>query len=97
MSPEQVIRAWKDADFGACLRSDEAGAVPAHPVGPIDIDDCALSLAGGDLESTEYVETFGCCQGFTQAGKCDVTAGYPYCTGGCLTIVWTHWDWCKAT
>ena len=97
MSPDRVVRAWKDADYGACLRPEESRALPAHPVGPIDIDDRALDLAGASVESTEYLETLGCCQGITQAGKCDITAGYMYCTMGCLTIFWTHWDWCKAT
>ena len=96
MSPEQVIRAWKDNDGNACRPNDDT-PLPAHPVGPIDIADSALELAGGDIARTEYVETLGCCQGFTQAGKCDVTAGYPYCTMACLTIIWTTSSICGET
>lgn len=90
MSPDQVIRAWKDPDYAACHDQAEE-AVPTHPVGPIEITDRALDVSGASIAiRTEYVETLGCCQGFTQAGKCDVTAGYPYCTMSCFTIFLTN-------
>jgi mersacidin/lichenicidin family type 2 lantibiotic len=94
MTPDQIIRAWKDADHGVELGGAD---LPVHPIGRIDIADGALDLAGAGDERTEYLETLGCCQGFTQAGKCDVTAGYPYCTMGCLTIFWTTSEVCAAT
>ena len=91
MSPDQVIRAWKDADYSACLVANGAAAsFPAHPVGPIELSDSALDLGGGSIQiSTEYLETLGCCQGITQAGMCDLTAG-----GGvfvCTTLCFTIW------
>jgi mersacidin/lichenicidin family type 2 lantibiotic len=90
VSPDQVIRAWKDAGYGACLTPDAASSLPAHPVGPIDLADSALDLGGGSISiTTEYVETLGCCQGITQAGMCDLTAG-----GGvfvCTTLCYTIW------
>lgn len=86
MSPDQIVRAWKDPDHGTCFGPDGGTSVPQHPVGPIDIADGALDLAGGSVASTEYLETLGCCQGFTQAGKCDVTNGYPICTMYCFTV-----------
>jgi mersacidin/lichenicidin family type 2 lantibiotic len=82
MSPDQVVRAWKDVDYSASLSVE---SIPAHPVGRIDIADSALDASGGDAYSTEYFETAGCCQGFTQAGKCDFTAGF-ICTMWCFTI-----------
>ena len=89
MSPDQVVRAWKDADYSACLGMQ--ASVPAHPVGPIELEDRALDVSGASIANrTEFVETLGCCQGFTQAGKCDVTIGYPYCTMACLTIFMTN-------
>lgn len=95
MSPDQIVRAWKEADYNACLGNDASSSVPAHPIGPIDITDSALDVSGASVAMrTEYVETLGCCQGFTQAGKCDVTLGFPYCTFGCLTIVWTNSSIC---
>jgi mersacidin/lichenicidin family type 2 lantibiotic len=94
MSPDQIVRAWKDADHAT---SPGSVRVPDHPVGRIDIADEALDLAGAADERTEYLETLGCCQGFTQVDKCDVTAGYPYCTMGCLTIFWTTSSICSPT
>ena len=95
MSPDQVVRAWKDPDYSTCLGRDATASLPAHPIGPIDIADAALDVAGASIQiRTEFVETLGCCQGFTQAGKCDVTVGYPYCTMGCITIVLTNASLC---
>lgn len=93
MSPDQIVHAWKDADFAADLDPTTAATVPPSPVGAIELSDSALDMAaGGEAASTEYVETLGCCQGFTQLGKCDVTAGYPWCTVFCFTILFTG-DW----
>jgi hypothetical protein len=96
MSPDQIVRAWKSAAHDPCL--DAMEGLPAHPIGPIVLSDNALDLAGASAQiSTEYVETLGCCQGFTQAGKCDVTVGYPWCTMWCLTIAMTAASLCGAT
>jgi mersacidin/lichenicidin family type 2 lantibiotic len=89
MSPERIVRAWKDSGSEAVLGS-QAGAVPAHPIGRIEIDDRALDVSGGSVQQTrtEYGETLMCCQGVTQAGKCDLTAvAILYCTTGCYTII----------
>lgn len=93
MSPDQIVQAWKDADHAPRL----AAEVPPHPIGRIDITDGALDLAGAFDDRTEYLETWGCCQGFTQVDKCDITAGYPYCTVSCLTIFLTTTSVCGAT
>ena len=90
MTPDQIVRAWKDADFNSSLTPDEAASVPPIPVGAMDLADDAIDLAaGGMVAGTQYLETIGCCKGFTQAGKCDFTIGYPYCTCQCITIFWT--------
>lgn len=96
MSPDQIVRAWKDAEYGAMLTPEAAASLPVNPAGTIDLADDELgSAAGGDMAMrTEYMETLGCCQGFTQAGRCDVTIGYPYCTMQCVTIFMSHWAWC---
>jgi mersacidin/lichenicidin family type 2 lantibiotic len=99
MSPNQIVRAWKDSDYRAGLTSESSAVVPAHPVGDIDIADSMLDLSGGYEEArTEYLETLGCCQGFTQAGKCDFTGGGGgfFCTAFCFTLIWTDSDWCPA-
>jgi mersacidin/lichenicidin family type 2 lantibiotic len=98
VQPDQVIRAWKDADYGACLGPDAASSLPPNPVGPIDLTDSALDLGGGSIAiSTEYLETIGCCQGITQAGMCDLTAGGGVfvCTTLCITVWFTTKPVCR--
>lgn len=100
MSSDQIIRAWKDADYGACFDADPATSPPAHPVGPMELPDRALDISGGSLAvSTEYAETLGCCQGVTQAGMCDLTAGGGVfvCTTLCATVWFTTRSICKKT
>jgi mersacidin/lichenicidin family type 2 lantibiotic len=90
MTADQIVRAWKDADYGAALPHAEAAGLPAHPVGTIELADDALGLvAGGNPAGTQYMESLGCCKGITQAGYCDLTAGYPVCTMYCWTFFWT--------
>ena len=95
MSPNQIVRAWKDVDYRADLGADAAAALPASPVGEIAIADSLLDVSGAAAR-TEYVETLGCCQGFTQAGRCDFTAGGGgfLCTAFCFTIFWTASEIC---
>jgi len=96
MLSEQIIRAWKDPEYRAT--ADSLGAAfPASPVGAIDLPDAVLDVSGGYVEArTEYLETLGCCQGFTQYTKCDVTAGpVGLCTSWCLTITYSQWSWCQ--
>jgi mersacidin/lichenicidin family type 2 lantibiotic len=99
MTPNQIVRAWKDSEFRATLPAESATAMPAHPIGEIAIADSQLDLSGGAEERTEYFESLGCCQGFTQAGKCDITAGGGmfFCTGLCFTLILTQVEWCPAT
>ena len=99
MSSDHVIRAWKDADYGARLGADAAPQLPAHPVGPIELTDSALDLGGGFAVTTEYFETLGCCQGITQAGMCDLTAGGGIfvCTTLCATVFFTTRSICQKT
>lgn len=102
MSSDQVIRAWKNADYGACLDADLATSLPTHPVGPIDLPDSALDVGGGSVAvSTERAETLGCCQGVTQVGSgmCDLTAGGGVfvCTTLCMTVWFTTKSVCAKT
>ena len=89
MTPDQIVRAWKDAEYGAALSLDEASMVPAHPVGGIELTDDVLGMAAGGAVAmnTEYLESLGCCKVFTQAGYCDITVGGGFaCTMLCVTI-----------
>jgi mersacidin/lichenicidin family type 2 lantibiotic len=98
MSPNQIVRAWKDADYRADLSAESGASIPAHPVGDIELADSLLELSGGAAR-TEYLESMGCCQGFTQAGRCDFTSsggGY-VCSIFCFTIIWSAAEICAAT
>ena len=53
MTPDQIVRAWKDADYGAALSMDELSMVPAHPIGGIELTDDALGLAAGVMRLRE--------------------------------------------
>jgi len=69
-------------------------------VGPIELTDRALDVGGGSVAvSTEFAETLGCCQGITQAGMCDLTAGGGVfvCTTLCATVWFTTRSICKKT
>ena len=94
MTPDQIVRAWKDADFSAAL--GDASALPPNPVGAIELPDNEVGLAAGGYvaDGTQYLETLGCCKGITQAGKCDLTLGFPYCSTFCITIVFTGASFC---
>ena len=86
MTPDQIVRAWKDADYCSELASTGHSALPPHPVGPIDLADEAIDLAaGGDMAGTQYLESLGCCKGFTQRNYCDIDTFFP-CTFYCFTI-----------
>ena len=89
MTPDQIVRAWKDADYRSELSSAGATPLPPNPVGPIDLTDEAIDLAaGGDMAGTQYLESLGCCNGITQRGYCDITTAFP-CTLYCFTIFWS--------
>ena len=45
MTPDQIVRAWKDADFSAAL--GDASALPPNPVGAIELPDNEIGLAAG--------------------------------------------------
>jgi mersacidin/lichenicidin family type 2 lantibiotic len=93
MTPDQIVRAWKDADYGAAL--GDASTLPPNPAGAIELADNEIGLvAGGSVNGTQYLETLGCCKGITQSGNCDLTMGFPYCTNFCFTIVFTGTSYC---
>jgi len=93
MTPDQIVRAWKDADYGTA--SCDASTLPPNPVGAIELSDDEIGLAaGGMVAGTQYLESMGCCKGITQSGYCDLTDGYPYCTTYCITIILTGASLC---
>ena len=47
MSPDVIIRAWKDESFRRGLSADERALLPANPAGLIELDDAQLEVAAG--------------------------------------------------
>jgi mersacidin/lichenicidin family type 2 lantibiotic len=47
MSIEQVIRAWKDAEYRQSLSEAERALLPANPAGAIELDDADLDAVAG--------------------------------------------------
>lgn len=81
---DTLIRAWKDQDFRATLDGDAQAALSPNPAGSVeDPSDALEHIAGG--ESTEWLLSLGCCQGFTNACW-GLTQGPGGCTGGCMSI-----------
>ncbi len=49
MSTQDIIRAWKDADYRASLSDAQRAALPDNPAGPIELTDADLgNVAAGD-------------------------------------------------
>lgn len=49
MKKEEIIRAWKDADFRTELSADERALLPENPAGLVELTDEALEdVVGGD-------------------------------------------------
>ncbi len=64
MSLEQIIRAWKDADYRASLSDDEREQLPEHPAGLVELTDADLSIAaggGGTASHSDTVSAGPCC------------------------------------
>ena len=47
MDKEQIIRAWKDAEYRAGLSPAELAALPEHPAGVTELSDPELEEVGG--------------------------------------------------
>jgi mersacidin/lichenicidin family type 2 lantibiotic len=49
MSPQDIIRAWKDEDYRLSLGQAERERMPQHPAGLIELTDLELDAAAGGL------------------------------------------------
>ncbi|HLZ59639.1 MAG TPA: mersacidin/lichenicidin family type 2 lantibiotic [Ktedonosporobacter sp.] len=47
MSAEQIVKAWKDAEFRQGMSAEEQTLLPEHPSGFIEVADEQLSEAAG--------------------------------------------------
>jgi mersacidin/lichenicidin family type 2 lantibiotic len=48
MSPQEIIRAWKDAEYRASL-GDAAQSLPENPAGFVDLNDADLNVVNGGV------------------------------------------------
>ncbi|MBD2328721.1 mersacidin/lichenicidin family type 2 lantibiotic [Alkalinema sp. FACHB-956] len=53
MSQENIIRAWKDADFRNSLSTKERALLPQDPAGMIELSDTDLKHVGGGAKLCE--------------------------------------------
>ena len=57
MSHVDIIRAWKDEEYRASLSAAELAELPAHPAGPIELDDTALDAVAGGMRKEDPLVT----------------------------------------
>jgi mersacidin/lichenicidin family type 2 lantibiotic len=62
MTPQNIIRAWKDEEYRLDLGKAERANLPAHPAGLAELTDPEIGAAGGaDAFDTLRIITLGCC------------------------------------
>lgn len=83
MSIQDIIRAWKDADYRDSLSDAQRALLPAHPGGLIELSDKELGGVGGALPPAEtqdpscnWTEFYWC----GSLGTCGTGTGYFGCT-----------------
>jgi mersacidin/lichenicidin family type 2 lantibiotic len=58
VSKFDVIRAWKDEVYRGSLSAEQRAALPAHPIGAMELDDAQLDAVAGATDGQT-----GCCPG----------------------------------
>ncbi|MBW4577389.1 MAG: mersacidin/lichenicidin family type 2 lantibiotic [Aphanothece sp. CMT-3BRIN-NPC111] len=67
MSHENIIRAWKDAEFRNSLSAEELASLPENPAGVIELTDAEMKSVTGAAPP------------YTSPAACQGTTNY-YCT-----------------
>jgi mersacidin/lichenicidin family type 2 lantibiotic len=57
MTQENIIRAWRDAEYRASLTEAERAQLPAHPAGPVELSDADLDAVTGGLKHFRCLST----------------------------------------
>ncbi|MCP4548729.1 MAG: mersacidin/lichenicidin family type 2 lantibiotic [bacterium] len=62
MKKEQIVKAWKNAEYRETLTETERSAMPGHPCGLVELDERDLGTAAGgtDILSIWLCPTDGC-------------------------------------
>jgi mersacidin/lichenicidin family type 2 lantibiotic len=55
MTPENIIRAWKDPIYRNSLSESERTAMPAHPAGSIEVSDEDLGKIGAGYIPRSFI------------------------------------------
>lgn len=74
MSHENIIRAWKSADFRNSLSAEERAFLPENPAGLLELTDTDLSAAAGGYNAPTCLAV--CLQGTRNCPN-------EYCTDFC--------------
>jgi len=62
MTPQKIIRAWKDEEYHLYLGEGERANLPAHPAGLIELTGNEMEAVGGaNAADTFHILTLGCC------------------------------------
>ena len=63
MSIKDIIRAWKDPLYRKQLTAEERAALPANPVGEVELSEVELNqIHGGMMGTPQECSTVGHCQ-----------------------------------
>ena len=62
MSPQKIVRAWKDEEFRLSLSEAERALLPEHPAGLIHLNDAELGTVEGGLFNSAFLCSYigGC-------------------------------------
>lgn len=58
MSPDEIVRAWRDYDFWRSLSTTEQAKVPESPAGAVELMDAEMELIAGGSDTKD---TCGAC------------------------------------
>jgi mersacidin/lichenicidin family type 2 lantibiotic len=62
MTPQNIIRAWKDEEYHLDLSEGERASLPAHPAGLTELTDPeTVAVGGANAFDTLHILTLGCC------------------------------------
>jgi mersacidin/lichenicidin family type 2 lantibiotic len=59
MSRQDIIRAWKDAEYRSGLTAADCAQLPDHPAGVIELTDAELDTATGGTGLEDRTDTCG--------------------------------------
>jgi mersacidin/lichenicidin family type 2 lantibiotic len=59
VTQENIIRAWKDAEYRASLTEAERAQLPEHPAGLVELSDADLDAVTGGLKHFRCLSCMG--------------------------------------